>query len=102
MADQEAPPSLLRQGRTLLQVRAGAAAAAHAARAVAGVMRGEASRVLTGACHTCQTGPHTCHTTQDLLCAAMHARAAYGFPLAAGLMSDVPSYIRLQTLQPLT
>ncbi|PSC76092.1 Sn1-specific diacylglycerol lipase beta [Micractinium conductrix] len=56
-ADQQAPPSQLREGRTLLQ---------------------------------------------DLICAAMHARAAYGFPAAAGMMGSVGDYIRLQTIQPLT
>ncbi|KAL4425884.1 hypothetical protein ABPG75_009900 [Micractinium tetrahymenae] len=56
-ADQPAPPSQLREGRTLLQ---------------------------------------------DLLCAAMHSRAAYGFPAAAGMMSTVADYIKLQTIQPLT
>ena len=39
---------------------------------------------------------------QDLLCASMHSRAAYGFAMAAGHVSSVASYIKLQTLQPLT
>lgn len=41
-------------------------------------------------------------SVQDLLCAAMHSRAAYGFAMAAGHVSSVSSYIKLQTLQPLT
>ncbi|KAG7675249.1 hypothetical protein Ndes2437A_g00453 [Nannochloris sp. 'desiccata'] len=39
---------------------------------------------------------------QDLLCAAMHSRAAYGFAMAAGHITSVTSYIKLQTVQPLT
>ncbi len=39
---------------------------------------------------------------QDLICAGMHSRAAYGFPAAAGMMSTVTDYIKLQTIQPLT
>lgn len=39
---------------------------------------------------------------QDLLCAGMHARAAYGYPMAAGHISSVSNYIKLKTLQPLT
>jgi len=39
---------------------------------------------------------------QDLLCAAMHSRAAYGFAMAAGHITSVTSYIKLHTVQPLT
>jgi hypothetical protein len=39
---------------------------------------------------------------QDLMTAAVHSRAAYGFAMQAGHISSVASYIRLQTLQPLT
>jgi hypothetical protein len=39
---------------------------------------------------------------QDLLIAATHSRAAYGFAMQAGHISSITSYIRLQTLQPLT
>lgn len=39
---------------------------------------------------------------QDLLCAATHSRAAYGFPAAEGLMGSVADFVRLQTLQPLS
>jgi len=39
---------------------------------------------------------------QDLLAAAMHARAAYGFAMQQGLISSVGAYIKLQTVQPLT
>lgn len=38
---------------------------------------------------------------QDLLCAAVHSRAAYGFAMEQGLISSVGAYIKLQTLQPL-
>lgn len=103
MADQEAPPSQLRPGRTLLQVRRGTLRGAPAT-AVVWRHRGLG---WPGPCSVCAAAAELLPTLppyplQDLLCAAMHARAAYGFPLAAGLMSDVPSYIRLQTVQPLT
>ena len=39
---------------------------------------------------------------QDLLCAAVHSRAAYGFAMAAGHITSVASYIKLQTVQPLS
>lgn len=39
---------------------------------------------------------------QDLLIAATHSRAAYGFAMQAGHISSITSYIKLQTLQPLT
>lgn len=39
---------------------------------------------------------------QDLLCAAMHSRAAYGYAMAAGHISSVSSYIRLKALAPFT
>ena len=39
---------------------------------------------------------------QDLLCAALHSRASYGFAMAAGHVSSVEAYIKLQTLQSLT
>jgi hypothetical protein len=39
---------------------------------------------------------------QDLLCGAMHSRAAYGFAMAAGHITSVTSYIKLQTVQPFT
>lgn len=38
---------------------------------------------------------------QDLLCSAIHSRAAYGFAMQAGHIKDISSYIRLHTLQPL-
>jgi hypothetical protein len=37
-----------------------------------------------------------------MLCAALHSRAAYGFPLAEGMMGSVADFVRLQTIQPLT
>lgn len=39
---------------------------------------------------------------QDVLCASMHARAAYGFAMAAGHLADAMSFIRLHTVQPLS
>ena len=42
-----------------------------------------------------------CCRVQDMLCAAMHARAAYGYPMAAGHVSSVMSYVKLQTVQQL-
>lgn len=39
---------------------------------------------------------------QDLICSAIHSRAAYGFAMQAGHIKSVSSYIRLHTLQPLT
>lgn len=39
---------------------------------------------------------------QDLLCASTHSNAAYGFAMAAGHITSVASYIRLQTVQPLS
>eukprot|EP00889_Picochlorum_renovo_P007501 jgi/Picre1/34531/NNA_001999.t1 len=38
---------------------------------------------------------------QNLLCGAIHSRAAYGFAMQAGHIKDISSYIRLHTLQPL-
>lgn len=38
---------------------------------------------------------------KELLCAATHSRAAYGFAMADGHVSSVSSYIKLQTVQPL-
>lgn len=61
--------------------------------------------MLAGQRLHCASVPHA-HATppspQDLLCAATHSRAAYGFALEAGFMADVASYIRLQTVQQLT
>lgn len=37
---------------------------------------------------------------QDLLTAAVHSRAAYGFAMQAGHISSVSAYVRLHTLQP--
>lgn len=39
---------------------------------------------------------------QDLLCAGMHSRAAYGYAMAAGHISTVTGYIKLKTLAPFT
>ena len=38
---------------------------------------------------------------KELLCAATHSRAAYGFAMADGHVSSVSSYIKLHTVQPL-
>ena len=38
---------------------------------------------------------------QDLICSAVHSRAAYGFAMQAGHISSVSSYIKLHTVQPL-
>lgn len=91
-ADQEAPPSQLHEGRTLLQVR-------RAARAGAG-MAGLSSCAPCSACeclalsNPAPAPPPPPVPPQDLLCAAMHSRAAYGFPLAAGYMADVGCAVR--------
>ena len=102
-ADQPAPSSQLHEGRTLLQVRLG-----HGALDMGGRRLCQGSSAgCTNQCH------HACFASlfqlrrltknpQDLLCAATHARAAYGFPLAAGFMNDVASYVRLQTVQQLS
>ncbi len=38
---------------------------------------------------------------QNVLCGAIHSRAAYGFAMQAGHIKDISSYINLHTLQPL-
>ena len=38
---------------------------------------------------------------QDLITATAHARAAYGYAMAAGYVSSIASYIKLQTWQKL-
>jgi hypothetical protein len=38
---------------------------------------------------------------QDMLTAAVHSRGAYGYAMAAGYVSSILAYVRLQTLQKL-
>lgn len=96
-ADQEAPPSQLHPGRTLLQVpgTVGCYSILAAALGSSSLLCFTPPPKLTS-----PTWP-SLHS-QDLLCAATHSRAAYGFALAAGFMADVASYVRLQTVQQLT
>lgn len=118
-ADQPAPPSQLRPGRTLLQV------GSRPARRACAAPPQQAIAWRPGACWRCPRAwrpagafkgfslkpdprPHPTRPSphnppeQDLICAGMHSRAAYGFPAAAGMMSTVADYIKLQTIQPLT
>ena len=92
-----APPSQLREGRTLLQVWVCGWGW------VWGERCGGACTKMTLSESRCRPPtPHTClPALQDMLCAAAHSRAAYGYAMAAGHVSSVLSYIRLHTLQPL-